>query len=242
MAITRKVEYQHGSATCEGVLVRSETLPVPAPTVLVCHGMEGRSEALFDLVVPHLLGWGYQAFMVDLYGKDTIGAAPEDLAPLMQRFFDDRPMLAERLSAVVTTASGLAEVDQSRMAAIGFCFGGLCVLDMARIGLPVTGVASFHGVLQPAPVRVRQPVSSKIAIYHGWDDPFAPPEDVAALASELTTAHADWQLQAFGHTCHAFTAPQANDPAAGIQYHARSAERAWTGLQGFLTECLTPSS
>lgn len=242
MATTRSVEYEHGLATFEGVLAGSEPMSTPAPTVLVCHGMEGRSEALFDLVVPRLLSWGYQAFMVDLYGKDTIGSTPEDLASLMQWFFDDRAMLAARLSAVVTAVAELPEVDPSRMAAIGFCFGGLCVLDMARTGLPLTGVASFHGVLQPPPARPTQSISSKIAVYHGWDDPFAPSEDVAALASELTAANADWQLQAFGHTCHAFTAPQANNPEAGIQYNARSAERAWTGLHGFLADCMPPSS
>jgi dienelactone hydrolase len=81
-------------------------------------------------------------------------------------------------------------------------------------------------------------IGCKVAVHHGWDDPWAPPEDVVALAAELTGASADWQLQAFGHTLHGFMALWANSPELGIQYNARSAERAWSGLQGFLHECL----
>lgn len=239
--VTREVEHRHGSSTLEGVLVSSEAIPTPAPTVLVCHGAEGRSEAQVE-IAKRVLPWGYQAFAMDLYGKGVSGSTLEEFETLMRPFMQDRAMLADRLSAVVSTVAGLPEVDSSRIAAIGFCFGGLCVLDMARTGAGVTGVASFHGLLTPPPGWSPRPIDCKVAVYHGWDDPWAPPDDVVALAAELTEAGTDWQLQAFGHTFHAFMAPWANSPELGIQYNARSAQRAWSGLEGFLAECLAAPS
>ncbi|WP_218951996.1 dienelactone hydrolase family protein [Amycolatopsis anabasis] len=239
--LRKPVEYRHGAVVMEGILLRDAATGGPAPTVIVCHGAEGRSDELARMA-ERVLPWGYQAFVMDLYGKGVSGSTPEEFDALMRPFLDDRAMLADRLSAVVAAVAGLREVDESRIAAIGFCFGGLCVLDMARAGLPVTGVASFHGVLTPPPGSAPRRIGCKIAVYHGWDDPFAKPEDVVALAAELTAAGADWQVRAFGQTLHSFMAEQANRPDLGIAYNARSAERSWSGLRGFLAECLGTGS
>ncbi|GAA5045433.1 dienelactone hydrolase [Thermocatellispora tengchongensis] len=239
--VTVPVEYRHGSAVMEGLLLRGDATPAPAPTVLVCHGAEGRSDVLVEMAM-RLLPWGYQAFVMDLYGKGVSGSTPEEFDALMRPFLEDRAMLADRLATVVSTVAELPEVDASRLAAIGFCFGGLCVLDMARTGAAVRGVASFHGVLTPPPGWTPRPTSCKVAVYHGWEDPFARPEDVTALAAELTAAGADWQFQVFGHTFHSFMAEQANSPELGIQYSRQSAERAWWSLERFLAECLRQPS
>jgi dienelactone hydrolase len=122
------------------------------------------------------------------------------------------------------------------MAAIGFCFGGLCMLDLARHGTHLKAVGSFHGILTPPPVTTDAPIDTRIAVYHGWDDPFAPPADVVALGAELTSRHADWQLHAYGNAMHAFMAPFANDPERGILYDATTARRAWAGLVDLLGE------
>lgn len=233
---TRTIPHQHGSTTLEGVLITDDSIAEPAPTVMICHGMEGRSDILVE-VGKRLLPWGYQAFAMDLYGEDVFDK-PDKAAAYMQGFLDDRAALAERLSTVVGAVASLPEVDSARMAAFGFCFGGLCMLDLARIGAPLTGVASFHGVLTPPPGSMPRPIDCRIAVYHGWEDPFAKPDDVVALAAELTESGADWQLHAYGHAMHSFMAPMANDPDAGIQYHQRSAGRAWSHLQSFLEECL----
>ncbi|WP_433175551.1 dienelactone hydrolase family protein [Actinoallomurus sp. CA-150999] len=235
--VTRPVAYGHGSAALEGVLIVDEAIPAPAPTVLVCHGAEGMSDALIEFgkrIVP----WGYQAFAMDLFGKGVSASTPEEFDALMRPFLEDRGMLADRLATVVSVVAGLPEVDPARLAAVGFCFGGLCVLDMARTGAAVTGVAAFHGVLTPPQNRPVRPIDCKIAVYHGWEDPFAKPDDVVALAAELTEAGADWRIEAFGHAKHAFMAPYANSPELGIQYDARTARRAWSALEGFLAECL----
>lgn len=176
--------------------------------------------------------------VLDLYGKGVSGSTPEEFDALMRPFLEDRAMLADRFCTVVAAVAELPEVNPSRIAANGFCFGGLCVLDMARTGAAVTGVASFHGVLTPPPGWVPRRIDCKVAVYHGWEDPFAKPDDVVALAAELTASGADWQIQAFGQTMHSFMAEQANRPDLGVAYHARSADRAWLGLRGFLAECL----
>jgi dienelactone hydrolase len=147
-------------------------------------------------------------------------------------------MLRSRLLASVALVKSLPEIDSSSLAAVGFCFGGLCVLDLARAGAPVKGVASVHGLFTPPGLPVVSPMEAKVIAFHGWDDPMVPPADVVALGQELTAAGADWQLHAFGGTMHAFTAEGANLPEMGLLYDARAARRTWEGLRGFLAETL----
>jgi dienelactone hydrolase len=120
---------------------------------------------------------------------------------------------------------------------MGFCFGGLCVLDLARTGADVRGVASFHGILKPSGLPAK-PIKSKVLVMHGYDDPMAPPEDVLALAKELTASGADWQLHAYGNTKHAFTNPEANNAAMGLMYNADADRRSWHAMLGFFEEVL----
>lgn len=225
---TRRVAYEHDGAALEGVLaVESDG---PRPTVLVCHGMEGRSEAQVDFA-RSLAGWGYAGFAADLFGPLP---SPDRGGELMAAYMADRAALRERLLRVLSVARSLPEVDETRVAAIGFCFGGLCVLDLARGGADVRGVASFHGVLTPPPVTAS--ITAKVIVFHGWDDPYAPPEDVTALGRELTGAGADWQIHAYGNTMHSFMATTADNPAGGVQYNEVSARRAWNSLRTFLAE------
>ena len=134
----------------------------------------------------------------------------------MSGYLEDRAALAKQLTRVFETLAGAPQVDPTRVAAIGFCFGGLCVLDLARAGHRVAGVASFHGLLTaPSPDGGRE-VTAKVLVFHGWDDPHAPPEHVVALGRKLSGRNVDWQLHAYGNTMHAFMAPWADDPERGI--------------------------
>jgi dienelactone hydrolase len=137
---------------------------------------------------------------------------------------------------VIGILSALPAVERDAMAAIGFCFGGLCVLDLARHGMDMKAVGAFHGLLTPPTEAPDEPISTKISVFHGWDDPFAPPSDVVALAAELTERGADWQLHAYGNAMHAFMAPFANAPERGISYDEKTARRAWASLVAFLGE------
>jgi len=208
----------------------------PRPGVLVVHGWEGRSDAQ-DKVALRLASWGYNAFCVDLYGDGKRGSTPDECNALMTPLISNRPLLRERLLHTVSAVAAAPQIDASRIAAIGFCFGGLCMLDLARANAPLRAVASFHGMLT-APASLPPParIDTKIIVFHGWDDPMAPPQDVVALATELSGARADWQLHAYGATLHAFMAEGLNAPERGLQYNARSARRAWAALQTHLSE------
>jgi dienelactone hydrolase len=209
----------------------------PRPGVLVFHGWEGRSDGQ-DEVGRRLAGLGYAAFCVDLYGKGKRGTTPPECEALMTPLISDRALLRKRLLNVVQVAGAEAEIDASRMAAIGFCFGGLCVLDLARAGAPLKAVGSFHGLFTPPGLPSVTPIQTKIAAFHGWDDPMVPPADVVALGQELTEAKADWQIHAYGGAMHAFMAKGANMPEMGIQYDERTAGRAWEAMRSFLAEAL----
>lgn len=231
----RSVAYVNDQVEFEGLLGTNAALH-GAPTVLVFHGWEGRVDSLCEAAAP-LLDWGYQAFVCDLYGTGVTGETPQECDALMQPLMNDRALLASRIQAAVNCVRQLPGVNADALAAMGFCFGGLCVLDLARMGAPVQGVASFHGVFTPSTEPSVTPIAAKVALYHGWDDPLAPPDEVVGLAAELTAAQADWQMLAFGHTCHAFMARGANDPDNGIQYNPVAAARAWRAFRGFLEDC-----
>ena len=224
----RIIEYAHGDVLLEGRLAWDDTRTGPRPGVLVSHAWAGRSnyedgkaDALADL--------GFAAFSLDLYGKGIRGSNPEENAALMQPFLEDRAMLQERLLVSLATLRDQEEVDAGKVAAIGFCFGGLCVLDIARTGEELAGVVSIHGLFGAPGNTDGNTISAKVLALHGWDDPMATPQDVLALTAELSGMGADWQL-------HAFTNPEANDPAMGTVYDAAADRRSWQAMQNFLQE------
>jgi dienelactone hydrolase len=179
---------------------------------------------------------GYHALIADLFGNHLRGAPRDTMFGEMGRLKGDRAALRDRMIEVLEVARGQEGVERGRIAAIGFCFGGMCVLDLARAGAEVAGVASFHGLFDP-PGLPPQPIGAKVVAYHGWDDPMVPPEAVVALGKELTDAGADWQIHAYGHTGHGFTNPQAHQIGIeGVAYQEAAARRSWTALNNFLEE------
>lgn len=230
---TRLVEYQHEGITLEGYMAWDDERAAPRPGVLIAHTWAGRSPNECARA-ERLAGLGYAGFALDLYGKGVLGTTREENAARMQPFLDDRALLQARLIAGLDAMKAQPEVDEARAAAIGYCFGGLCALDLARAGAGVAGVISFHGLfakpanLDPGPIR------AKVLILHGWDDPMAPPDQALGIADELTRAGADWQLHAYGGAMHAFTTPGAADPESGIQYDATADRRSWRSATDFL--------
>ena len=232
---TRNIEYEHDGTLLEGLLAWDDTIDGPRPGVLVSHAWAGRSP-FEDAKAEALAELGYCGFALDLYGKGVRGNSVEENSALMQPLLDDRPRLQARMQTALAVLREQPEVDPASVGAIGFCFGGLCVLDLARIGADIAGVVSFHGLFGAPDNTAGTAITARVLALHGWDDPMATPDQVLALADELTAAGADWQVHAYGNTKHAFTNPEANDQDLGTVYDAGADRRSWVALQAFLTE------
>ena len=229
---TRVVDYQHDGQTYEGFLAMPDS--APRGVVLVAHAWGGQSD--FERDKARLLAdWGYAGFALDVYGKGQRGETTEECEALMTPLASNRETLQARLANALETAK--TESGIAKAAAIGFCFGGLCVLDMARKNMALTGVVSFHGLFG-APGNTDAAIAPKVLALHGWEDPMATPDDVMDFSREMTDAKADWQLHAYGATMHAFTNPAANNPDFGTVYHAGADRRSFAACQDFLAEVL----
>lgn len=233
---TRYIEYHDGDTLLEGYLAHDGSAG-RKPAVLIAHAWGGRDE--FECKKAEALAaLGYVGFAMDNYGKGILGKSMEENSALMNPFVEDRAMLRKRLKAGLDAVADLDFVDSSRIAAIGFCFGGLCALDLARSGADVRGVVSFHGLFGAPENLPNEKIKAKVLALHGHDDPMVPPESVLALETEMTAAGVDWQVHAYGHAMHAFSVPGANMPDNGIQYNADADRRSWTAMKNFLEEIL----
>ena len=233
----RRVEYRHDGTLLEGLIAWDDGVKAPLPGVLISHAWAGRGEFECDKAKA-LAGLGYAGFALDLYGKGVLGQGPDENMKLMQPFMQDRARLQGRLKSALSAFQTQPEVDKTRVAAMGFCFGGLCVLDMARSGADVRGVVSIHGLFVPPGNTRGKKIKARVLALHGNDDPMVPVAQVEEFEKELTEAGADWQIHVYGNTMHGFTNPQANDPARGVVYNAAADRRAWITLQNFLGEVL----
>ncbi|MGR8949928.1 MAG: dienelactone hydrolase family protein [Gammaproteobacteria bacterium] len=229
------VEFQHEGDTLEAYLAVDANQSTPLPAVMISHTWRGRSDFECDKART-LAALGFVGFAIDMYGKGVLGQTPDESATLMQPFMDDRAKLQGRMLAALEALKAQEEADTDKVVAAGYCFGGLCVLDLARTGVDIAGVASFHGLLQPPGNLSEQKIRSKVLILHGNDDPMAPTEHVVEIQKELTAAGADWQLHNYGNTMHAFTNPQANDPDFGTVYSEKADQRSWRSFIRFLDE------
>jgi dienelactone hydrolase len=233
--ISNTVGYMDGDVQLEAFFAFDDSVSGRRPAVLINHTWAGRDEFVAEKA-RKLAGLGYVGFAVDMYGKGILGSGPEENARLMQPLMEDRAMLQKRIQAALYAVKLLPWVDDAKIAAIGFCFGGLCVLDLARTGADINGVVSFHGLLSAPGNTQGNAIKAKVLALHGHDDPLAPPEQVLAFEQEMTAAGADWQLHAYGHTMHAFTNPVANNPDSGMLYQPVADRRSWQAMQNFLAE------
>lgn len=234
---TRTIDYFHDGVLLEGLLAWDDKAPGPRPGVLVSHAWAGRDEFAVNKAKA-LAELGYVGFALDMYGKGVLGTGVEENAKLMEPFMKDRALLQGRQAAALATLKSQPEVDAARVAAIGFCFGGLCVMDLAKSGAELAGVVSFHGLLFPPDNLQDLRIQAKMLILHGYDDPMGTPDQLLALAKELTQGGADWQIHAYGGTVHAFTNPRANDPGFGTVYQETADRRSWLSMRNFLAEVL----
>lgn len=233
--VSNTVIYLDGDTVLEGFFAYDDSFAGQRPVVLIHHAWAGR-DAFVEEKARKLAELGYLAFATDMYGKGVLGGSPEENATLMQPFMQDRAKLQTRLLAALKSVKLLPWADNQRIAAIGYCFGGLCALDLARTGENILGVVSFHGLLLPAENLPEPNIKAKVLVLHGHDDPMVPPEQVLALQTELSKSGADWQVHTYGNTMHAFSNPMAANPDFGTVYQIDADRRSWLAMQNFFDE------
>lgn len=232
MLFTQEESYYQGDTKLIGYIAYPKNLTAKSPAILVVHDWTGR-HTMTQQKADALAQLGYVAFAVDMYGEGKTGESKEEKYALMQPLMEDRALLQKRILAAFDFIKSHEKVDATKIGAIGFCFGGLCALDLARSGADVKGVVSFHGLLNAPTETPNNPIKASILVLHGYDDPMVTPADVIIFANEMTASKAHWEIDMYGHTMHAFTNPQANDPSFGTVYNKQIAEISWTRMTAF---------
>jgi dienelactone hydrolase len=235
---TEVVEYRHGDVVLEGYLAYDAALRGKRPGVVVVHEWFGqtpyerkRAEQLAQL--------GYVAFAIDMYGKGVRARDGKEAGVLAGKYAGDRKLMRARAAAGLDVLRSRPETDPTRLAAIGYCFGGTTVLELARSGADLVSVVSFHGGLDtPTPGDARN-IKAKVLALHGGDDPLVPTKQVEAFQEEMRKGGVDWQFISYGGAVHRFSNPAAgNDSSKGLAYNERADRRSWEAMKTFFAETL----
>ncbi len=230
------IEYNDGDTILEAYVAWDDSISGPRPGVLVAHDWTGRRDFATGKA-DEVAAMGYVGFALDMYGKGVFGkdGDADYNTSLMAPFAGNRAVLRARMLAALETIRGLDMVDSGKVGAMGYCFGGMCVLELARAGADVAGVISIHGIFAPGDVANEQ-ITAKVLCLHGHDDPMVPPEQVLDFEKEMSDAGVDWQVHVYGGTMHAFTNPAANNPDFGTVYSPSADRRATKSIADFLGE------
>ncbi len=234
--VTKTVEYKQGDTTLEGYLAYDDSFSGQRPGVLVVHQWMGLTdyEQNRAAMLAHL---GYIAFCADIYGKGIRPQSIKEAGTEATKYKTNRTLLRLRVNAGLDELKKCDLVDTKRVAAIGYCFGGTTVIELAPTGADIQGIVSFHGGLDSPTPAAGKNIKCKVLICHGADDPFEKPEDLVAFEKELRDANADWRLIKYGGAVHSFTQPMAgNDNSKGAAYNERADKRSWADMKSFFAE------
>jgi len=233
---TKYVEYKQGDAILEGYLAWDDAKKIKRPGVLIVHEWTGLNDHM-KLRAEMLAKLGYIAFAADIYGKGIRPSIPSEAAKTAGIYKDNRPLMRARARAGLEELKKQKFVDPQRIAAIGYCFGGTTVLELARDAADIRGVVSFHGGLStPTPQDARN-IKAKIMALHGADDPFVKPEEVASFQDEMRKGGVDWQFISYGNAVHSFTNKKAGtDNSKGAAYNEKADKRSWEAMKTFFEE------
>lgn len=235
--MTKDVQYADGDVVLQGYVAWDPAkVAKGAPGILVIHqwlGLtdyeKGRCKQLAEL--------GYVAFAADIYGKSVRPTSIQQAGEVAGTYKNDRALYRRRLNLGLDQLRSQPGVAKDQVAAIGYCFGGTGVLELARSGAAINGVVSFHGGLDSPVPEDGKKIKAKVLICHGADDPFVPAKDIAAFKAELNEAKVDWQMIDYSHAVHSFTQPMAgNDNSRGAAYNEKADRRSWQAMRGFFNE------
>jgi len=233
------INYSDQAVTCRGFVAYDDTVSGKRPGVLVFHEGLGLGEHVIERT-RRVAKLGYVALAADMFGDRRQARDLEDMRGLVGDLRNEPTKLRTRAHAALATLASLPQVDAGRLCAIGFCFGGSVVLELARDGADLKAVVSFHGVLATKAPALPGKVNASVLVLTGANDPLAPPDHVTALENEMRAAGArDWQIVTYGNTQHAFTNPAADGAfLSGTLYNEQSDRRSWAAMTGFLEELL----
>lgn len=235
-----QISYQAGDVKAEGFLIYEDRIKEKRPAILVSHAWYGQDDFAREKA-RKLAELGYISFAVDMFGSKKNAKNDDEANALIQPLFLDRKLLQRRIIAAFETLSKQPNVDKTRIGAIGFCFGGLVVIELLRSGTPIKSVVGFHAVLGNAGAKttpIAQNIKGSILILHGYDDPLVSFEDIRNIQNEFNQADVNWQMNIYGHTSHAFTNPRAHDTTKGLIYNERVSKMAWMSMKNFFEETL----
>lgn len=232
---TKHIEYNVDDSIFEGYFAYDDNVKEKRPLILIAHAWAGRDDFACNKA-KKMVELGYTAFAMDVYGKGKIGTSNEENSALMNPLVENRALLRKRLLAAYHAATKLDLVDQDRVVVIGYCFGGLCALDLMRTGVNLKGVVTFHGFLAAPSDDPKAPVKAKVLALHGHQDPMVGDDQLKSFAREMDEKNVDWQLHIFGKAQHAFTNPNANDTQLGLIYNRDAERRSWQMYVDFCRE------
>jgi dienelactone hydrolase len=237
----RELVYTDGTTTLRGALLLDETRKDRRPGVLVVHGATGLDDHPKERA-RRLAELGYVALACDLFGDDVKGLDGAQRRDFMRALAADPTRLRARANAGLAALVARPEVDGSRLGAIGFCFGGMVVLELARAGAPLAGVVSFHGSLTTQLPAEAGAVKAKVLVCHGALDPFVTEAHLTAFMAEMRAAEVDWQVHIHGNASHGFAHPGVEKMGIpGVAYHALTDARTWEAMRSFFHEVLAPT-
>lgn len=230
------IDYKDGNTQLEGYLAFDPSVKDKRPLILVVHEWRGINEYTRKRC-DELAALGYVAFAPDIYGKGVRPSTNEEAGKEAGKYKIDRKLMRQRMQAGLNAAKKFVIADSTRIAVIGYCFGGTAALELGRSGAEVDGIISFHGGLSnPHPADAKN-IKAKVLICHGAIDPSVPEKEVLAFQKEMNDAGVDYQFISYSNAVHAFTNPSAgNDISKGAAYNRAADIRSWNHLMVFLKE------
>lgn len=230
---TETVEYKDGSTVLEGYIAYDDANDKPRPGILVIHDWTGLQDYAKRRTTM-LAEMGYVAFAADVYGKGVRPTDPKECAVQSGAYKSDLPLLRRRVTLALDELKKNKLVQQDKLAAIGYCFGGTSVLELARSGADVKGVVSFHGGLKTTLPASAGGIKAKVLVCHGADDPFVKPDEVAAFKEEMKTSQAKMEFIAYPGAVHSFTKKEAGtDASKGQAYNEKADLDSWAEMRKF---------
>lgn len=236
------IDYYDGQSLLQGVLIDPDSTK-EKPAVILFHSFEGRSE--FTLEYGEKLAQnGYMVFVADMYGNATTAKTISGCFELITPFLQDRELVRRRAVLAYETLLKQNMVNPDKIGAMGFCFGGMCMLELARSGVKLKAGVSAHGALAKSDLVTHQ-IKSSLLILHGYKDPQVPPESLTEFALEMEASGVcDWTFTFFGDAKHSFTDPRTGtfdavkEQEMGREYNARAADRTYRHAVNFFNEQL----